>query len=185
MSEISEVIESEIADFFAGFGGPGEPDIQSGEAQRLLTERLLSVLAPREREEPEFYGPYTPIMMGAGVWVSIADELPPHLEGRKVWVSTRHPAPETVSRELMRAVVDAAWKHATESEEVPATTWADSIIDDVLSGAPPAPVVPDDIPEWLKDKLITICDMVEDNDEYCQDTWAACRAAMLKAPGKN
>ncbi|CBA28840.1 hypothetical protein AB8W27_15220 [Cronobacter turicensis] len=51
MSEISEVIASEIADFFAGFGGPGEPDIQSGEAQRLLTERLLSVLALRERAE--------------------------------------------------------------------------------------------------------------------------------------
>ncbi len=52
MSEISEVIASEIADFFAGFGGPGESDIQSGEAQRLLTERLVSVLALRERAEP-------------------------------------------------------------------------------------------------------------------------------------
>ncbi|EPX7401121.1 hypothetical protein ACW2AR_003941 [Cronobacter sakazakii] len=52
MSEISEVIASEIADFFAGFGGPGEPDIQNGEAQRLLTERVLSVLALRERAEP-------------------------------------------------------------------------------------------------------------------------------------
>ncbi|WP_260428051.1 DUF551 domain-containing protein [Cronobacter sakazakii] len=52
MSEISKVIASEIADFFAGFGGPGEPDIQIGEAQRLLTERLLSVLALRERAEP-------------------------------------------------------------------------------------------------------------------------------------
>ena len=55
MSEISKVIASEIADFFAGFGGPGEPDIQSGEAQRLLTERVLSVLALRERAEPVAY----------------------------------------------------------------------------------------------------------------------------------
>ncbi len=62
---------------------------------------------------------------------------------------------------------------------------ADYVIAWMLANYPPAPVVPDDIPEWLKDKLITICDMVEDNDEYCQDTWAACRAAMLKAPGKN
>ncbi|NCH92241.1 hypothetical protein [Cronobacter sakazakii] len=54
MSEISEVIASEIADFFAGFGGPGEPDVQSGEAQRLLTERLLSVLALLERAEPVY-----------------------------------------------------------------------------------------------------------------------------------
>ncbi|EPT7054900.1 hypothetical protein P2G72_08945 [Cronobacter sakazakii] len=52
MSEISKVIASEIADFFAGFGGPGEPDIQSDEAQRLLTDRVLSVLALRERAEP-------------------------------------------------------------------------------------------------------------------------------------
>ncbi|ELY5847154.1 hypothetical protein SNN73_004247, partial [Cronobacter sakazakii] len=55
MSELNELIASEIADFFAGFGGPGEPDIQSGEAQRLLTERLLPVLALRERAEPVAY----------------------------------------------------------------------------------------------------------------------------------
>ncbi|MDK1012743.1 hypothetical protein QMS73_05710 [Cronobacter sakazakii] len=58
MSEISKVIASEIADFFAGFGGPGEPNIQSGEAQRLLTDRVLSVLAlrkERERSEPVGY----------------------------------------------------------------------------------------------------------------------------------
>ncbi|EOV9681245.1 hypothetical protein ACN5OK_001466 [Cronobacter malonaticus] len=53
MSELNELIASEIADFFAGFGGPGEPDIQNGEAQRLLTERVLSVLALRERAEPQ------------------------------------------------------------------------------------------------------------------------------------
>jgi len=44
----------------------------------------------------------------------------------------------------------------------------------------PAPVVPDDVPEWLKDRLLTICDVVDDNDEYCQDIWNACRAAMLQ-----
>ncbi|EPT7080371.1 hypothetical protein ACVR26_001170 [Cronobacter sakazakii] len=54
MSELNELIASEIADFFAGFGGPGEPDIQGGEAQRLLTERVLSVLALRERAEPVY-----------------------------------------------------------------------------------------------------------------------------------
>jgi hypothetical protein len=43
----------------------------------------------------------------------------------------------------------------------------------------PVPAVPGEVPEWLKDKLVTICDMVEDNDEYCQDIWNACRAAML------
>ncbi len=43
----------------------------------------------------------------------------------------------------------------------------------------PQPAVPETVPESLKDKLLTICDLVEDNDEYCQDIWNACRAAML------
>ncbi|EME2024607.1 hypothetical protein VWW31_000585 [Cronobacter sakazakii] len=66
VSELSELIASEIADFFAGFGGPGEPDIQNGEAQRLLTERVLSVLALRERAEPDYYV----VVTSAGVWQS-------------------------------------------------------------------------------------------------------------------
>ncbi|MEI9601450.1 hypothetical protein V5053_03900 [Enterobacter hormaechei] len=49
----------------------------------------------------------------------------------------------------------------------------------------PQPAVPETVPESLKDKLLTICDLVEDNDEYCQDIWNACRAAMLQgADGK-
>ncbi|EPP6261568.1 hypothetical protein ACUTEI_004006 [Cronobacter sakazakii] len=66
MSEISKVIASEIADFFAVFGGPGEPDIQSGEAPRLLTERVLSVLALRGRAEPDYYV----VVTSVGVWQS-------------------------------------------------------------------------------------------------------------------
>lgn len=41
---VSDLIHSEIADFFAGFGSPGEPDIQSGEAQRQLIARIDTVL---------------------------------------------------------------------------------------------------------------------------------------------
>ncbi|WP_052954074.1 hypothetical protein [Enterobacter hormaechei] len=44
----------------------------------------------------------------------------------------------------------------------------------------PQPAVPETVPESLKDKLLTICDLVEDNDEYCQDIWNACRADMLQ-----
>lgn len=51
MTQLSTLIESEIADFFAGFGGPVEPDIQSGEAQRLLTDRINGILAA-EAQEP-------------------------------------------------------------------------------------------------------------------------------------
>ncbi|HFT5300723.1 TPA: hypothetical protein ACGS5H_002528 [Escherichia coli] len=45
--------------------------------------------------------------------------------------------------------------------------------------APQVTSVPEQVPESLKDRLLTICDLVEDNDEYCQDIWNACRAAML------
>lgn len=47
----------------------------------------------------------------------------------------------------------------------------------------PVPAVPELVPEWMKDKLITIYDVVEDNDEYCQYIWHACRAAMLNYSG--
>ena len=51
-----------------------------------------------------------------------------------------------------------------------------------LYAAPQVTSVPFEVPESLKDRLLTICDLVEDNDEYCQDIWNACRAAMLAAP---
>lgn len=53
---LSKLIESEVADFFAGFGGLGEPDIQSGEAQQQLTTRLLSLLERWERDKQEPVG---------------------------------------------------------------------------------------------------------------------------------
>ena len=48
-----------------------------------------------------------------------------------------------------------------------------------LYASPQVTSVPEQVPESLKDRLLTICDLVEDNDEYCQDIWNACRAAML------
>lgn len=52
----------------------------------------------------------------------------------------------------------------------------------VLYAAPqlPQPAVPQRVPESLKLRLITIGDVVEDTNEYCQDIWNACRAAMLQ-----
>ncbi|MEE6802264.1 hypothetical protein Q0Q01_29005, partial [Escherichia coli O8:H10] len=56
MITLSNLIQSEIADFFAGFGGPGEPDIQSGEAQHQLTDRVLDLLRKeREAAVPDLY----------------------------------------------------------------------------------------------------------------------------------
>jgi len=55
----------------------------------------------------------------------------------------------------------------------------DAICEAYRGTAPQVTSVPEEVPESLKDRLITICDLVEDNDEYCQDIWNACRATML------
>ncbi|KDP98959.1 hypothetical protein ER21_06475 [Cronobacter sakazakii] len=81
----------------------------------VAMDELLALRKERERAEPEFYGPYTPVMVGAGVWVSIADELPPHLDGHKVWVTTSPtapPAPVVPERDQVRAD-HAEWSKAT------------------------------------------------------------------------
>ena len=66
MNTLSNLIQSEIADFFTGFGGPGEPDIQNGEAQRQLTDRVLDLLR-KEREAAVpvgFIHSFTPFTFG-------------------------------------------------------------------------------------------------------------------------
>lgn len=39
---------------------------------------------------------------------------------------------------------------------------------------------PDNVPESIKDKLITVGDLVEDNDEYCQYVWKVCLNFIFK-----
>ncbi|EGT4300214.1 hypothetical protein CVY58_RS06150 [Cronobacter sakazakii] len=121
MSEISEVIASEIADFFADFGGPGEPDIQSGEAQRLLTERLLSVMALRERAEPVAY--ISKADLDAGY---------PHILARKEYskacpmaVYSAPPAP-VVPDELVYKLLDIAKRAAEEADECANAEFSDN-----------------------------------------------------------
>ncbi|WP_174775728.1 hypothetical protein [Cronobacter sakazakii] len=139
MSEISKVIESEIADFFAGFGGPGEPDIQSGEAQRLLTERLLSVLALRERAEPVAWrhddGPFasgalTRSKSVAESWIANGWKVTP--------LYTAPPAPKIDRKAICNKV---HWLCARS----PGATFynaAEFALDEVMELlAPPAPVV--------------------------------------------
>ncbi|EOI3485352.1 hypothetical protein ACMSX7_001206 [Cronobacter malonaticus] len=139
MSEISEAIASEIADFFAGFGGPGEPDIQSGEAQRLLTERLLSVLALRERAEPV----YQLWSSGINQWVECDKgryEAHAHVPAQRRVLYTAPPA----------AVVP--FIHSPGCD-----LFKSKIVDGVFvprfcdcASAPPAPVVPEDVLDALR-----------------------------------
>ncbi|EOV9592513.1 DUF551 domain-containing protein [Cronobacter sakazakii] len=131
MSELNELIASKIADFFAGFGGPGEPDIQSGEAQRLLTERVLSVLALRERAEPDYYV----VVTSAGVWQSFHTNRAeaefivskPFNPGYSVLeIYTAPPAPVDVPNELVSELLDIAKRAAEEADECANAEFSDN-----------------------------------------------------------
>ncbi|EOV9654359.1 DUF551 domain-containing protein [Cronobacter sakazakii] len=134
MSELNELIASEIADFFAGFGGPGEPDIQSGEAQRLLTERVLSVLALRERAEPVAY------MIG-GHYLMHANDPKVDNYSSAVPLYTAPPAPvvtaETFEEWSRRCEIQLTLCRP-EFREVAEITW--NACRAAMLAAPPAPV---------------------------------------------
>ncbi|WP_366927026.1 DUF551 domain-containing protein [Cronobacter sakazakii] len=134
MSELSELIASEIADFFAGFGGPGEPDIQNGEAQRLLTERVLSVLALRERAEPVAY------MIG-GHYLMHANDPKVDNYSSAVPLYTAPPAPVVTAEtfeEWSRRCEIQLMLCRPEFREVAEITW--NACRAAMLAAPPAPV---------------------------------------------
>ncbi|EJJ0660970.1 DUF551 domain-containing protein [Cronobacter sakazakii] len=141
MSEISEVIVSEIADFFAGFGGPGEPDIQNGEAQRLLTERVLSVLALRERAEPVGYiHPSTPFTFGKSSGAIFKDETRNY--SKPVYEAPPAPVLPKIDR---KAICNKAHWLCARSPGATFYNAAEYALDEVMELlAPPAPVVADD-----------------------------------------
>ncbi|GEM_PF-4595338 len=56
MMEIAKLIESEIGDFFAGFGHPGEPETPE-EMQSQLLARVMPLLAGLKQEPVAYYFP--------------------------------------------------------------------------------------------------------------------------------
>ncbi|ENR6800096.1 hypothetical protein ACEWTF_001952 [Salmonella enterica] len=46
--------------------------------------------------------------------------------------------------------------------------------------APPAPVVPEDVPATLRDEIIDLCDGYEIGDVGAQEIWSACRLFMIQ-----
>ncbi|ELY3812383.1 hypothetical protein SMY00_002328 [Cronobacter sakazakii] len=202
MSEISKVIASEIADFFAGFGGPGEPDIQSGEAQRLLTERVLSVLALRERAEPgnaEFGDAYQGAREDLQIWKRRALEA----EG------TARRLAEINDYLVLQAQGECHFGEPVVREPGALLHCAEQLHSGgtALYTAPPAPVVPvDDQARQAYENHVRSryqYPMLERHPEdgrpwhgeYKESarqmewedwlhSWNACRAAMLATPGK-
>ncbi|EQA5684272.1 DUF551 domain-containing protein [Cronobacter sakazakii] len=88
------------------------------------SERRIVYTAPPAQPVavPEFYGPYTPAVIGAGVWVTITDELPPQLEGREVWVTTAPPAPPVADESLPYDPQIAEYEQMMEAEQAQADT---------------------------------------------------------------
>lgn len=181
MSEISKVIAREIADFFAGFGGPGEPDIQSGEAQRLLTERVLSVLALRERAEPgnaEFGDAYQGAREDLQIWKRRALEA----EG------TARRLAEINDYLVLQAQGECHFGEPVVREPGALLHCAEQLHSGgtALYTAPPAPVVPvETFEEWSRRCEIQLTLCRPEFREVAEITWNACCAAMLAAPGKD
>lgn len=169
MSELNELIASKIADFFAGFGGPGEPDIQSGEAQRLLTERVLSVLALRERAEPDYYV----VVTSAGVWQSFHTNRAeaefivskPFNPGYSVLeIYTAPPAPVDVPNELVSELLDIAKRAAEEADECANAEFSDNSMKHAR-----------EIAEWERRAA---CLQPVSQPYKLPDEWIACRERM-------
>ncbi|EAA9216971.1 hypothetical protein IIG13_002444 [Salmonella enterica] len=49
-----------------------------------------------------------------------------------------------------------------------------------LYAAPPAPVVPEEVPATLRDEIIDLCDGYEIGDVGAQEIWSACRLFMIQ-----
>ncbi|MDI7595068.1 hypothetical protein QLY72_21970 [Cronobacter malonaticus] len=179
MSELNELIASEIADFFAGFGGPGEPDIQNGEAQRLLTERVLSVLALRERAEPVAWTEKCEItnMKATGLYLR---GFPDSSQGRDIPLYTAPPA-TVVSKIDRKAICNKAHWLCARSPGATFYNAAEFALDEVMELlAPPAPVVADEtFDEWSRRCEIQLTLCRPEFREVAAITWNACLAAML------
>ncbi|MCI0215015.1 hypothetical protein E7W56_10995 [Cronobacter sakazakii] len=166
MSEISKVIASEIADFFAGFGGPGEPDIQIGEAQRLLTERLLSVLALRERAEPDQHEAHIrrEVNVGGNTWVQCSKQA--------------------FEREKARGALCRVLYESPPEPVVPDDDQARQAYENHVRSRYQYPMLerhPEDGRPWHGEYKESARQM---EWEDWLHSWNACRAAMLATPGK-
>ncbi|PWI80511.1 hypothetical protein DEO48_08435 [Enterobacter sp. CGMCC 5087] len=61
----------------------------------------------------------------------------------------------------------------------PITPHADQLRVIKLYIHPPAPTVPEIVPESLRDEIIDLCAGYEIGDQGAQEIWEACRAVML------
>ncbi|EOI3490372.1 DUF551 domain-containing protein [Cronobacter sakazakii] len=189
MSELNELIASEIADFFAGFGGPGEPDIQNGEAQRLLTGRVLSVLALRERAEPVAWR-WRWSDDAEGDWRYTEERRETRGSVTAVPLYTAPPAQPVavpVVPDGLRIALSNAGIAAPESDEM---LWASQqdyiqmLVTWVKDRKPFKPVAVSDetFDEWSRRCEIQLTLCRPEFREVAEISWNACRAAMLAAP---
>lgn len=107
MATLKQLIESEIGDFFAGFGHPGEPETPE-EMQSQLLVRVMPLLAGLEQE------PVHQACKEDGSWVDVKPDDVASLKAngeqvRTIYAAPRlpHPAPfvpEEMTPGMMRAV---------------------------------------------------------------------------------
>lgn len=104
-------------------------------AQRDINEKLTNEVMALESERDA---------LKAELEAARKQEPAVLIEGKKIFWNPEYkgvheggfyasPVPAQPSRDLLRAIVDATWGHAYESEQVPSTDTADKIINAVLS----------------------------------------------------
>lgn len=107
---------------------------------RLISEKILvsEHLEAARKQEP--CGWQCRFITPAETWGYCSKEhyetvkaAPHEYPGYEVRAVYARPVPAQPSRDLLRAIVDATWGHAYESEQVPSTDTADKIINAVLS----------------------------------------------------
>lgn len=127
-------------------GLPVSPVQDEREAEKPAASAEPMFWARFGRGRWEFDGPFHHYSIGGGML---------RAEQCREWLPLYLGTAPQPDRSLLRRVVDAAWQAATEGNEVPATEWADRIIDGALSGevgiptSEPAPL-PGNEPEVWK-----------------------------------
>lgn len=97
MATLKQLIESEIGDFFAGFGGPGEPETPE-EMQSQLLARVMPLLAGLER------GPIGYRSRGfewAKGWTYFIDSSPSDFERQHLEIELLYAAPQLPQQEVV------------------------------------------------------------------------------------
>lgn len=151
MATLQKLIESEIADFFAGFDNPGEPETPEDMQSHLLA-RIAPLLASMEKEPIILYRERNPVTGMTTGWIELTQEeygfIKDHssedADFKRVYAAPQLPQPAVMSKDLLEGFEEWYSRGREDGDTI--------------------------APEWFS-QAIKPC---------FEETWKACRAAMLQ-----